>query len=126
MKKPKKKKKPRSNRHRKYVYTPNVISMKTRIYCFLSVVFLMGYGIAGYVTNSMYVPGRRGRGVTIEDEAIIVMIVALVLASIGLLSEVVDHYDNRDNEQQYAKFQFIVFCSAVGLAFFSLVVNLVI
>ena len=88
---------------RRKPYIPNSIPWKVRL---SNLAFSLGgilYGAYGLHRNDFFIPGRRGRGVHLHDSAAMLMMAAIVCGCAVLLSVVLDHYDERDNEVYYQR-----------------------
>ena len=59
------------------------------------------YGAYGLYRNDLFIPSRRGPGVHLHDSAAMLMVAAIVCGCAVLLSVVLDHYDERNNEAHY-------------------------
>lgn len=87
-------------------YVPNQISIESRLVnLILSSIFIVGGGY-GVWRNDLVV--RLGKSPTIQvyhlrDQAAIIMYLGLLLVSTSFISEIVDHYDKRNNEHIYHK-----------------------
>ena len=66
---------------------------------------LIVYGCAGFVSNRLWLPGRFTHGATFYGLPAWIAAFALLSGAAGLLSAVLDHYDRRNNESKYVKFQ---------------------
>jgi hypothetical protein len=85
-------------------YIPNHISGGERAsHIFLSLL-LFAYGSYGVWINDLFIPGRRSRGVHLQDAPAWTMYGAMICACLVMLSLVIDHYDRRDNERHYRTF----------------------
>ena len=87
-------------------YVPNQISLKARLANLIfSSLFIIGGGY-GVWKNDLVV--ELGKGITrqvyhLHNEAAVIMYLGLLLVSVCLISEIVDHYDKRNNENIYHK-----------------------
>ena len=77
-----------------------------------------GYGI--YV-NDLYIPGKHGPGIHLHDEPALIMYAAFICGTMVMLSVIVDHYDERDNEYKYQIFARVFKFLGWGLFAFSLI-----
>jgi hypothetical protein len=85
-------------------HTPNKIPLKERmINKFFSAVLII-YGGYGIYVNDLYIPGKRSSGVHLHDEPALLMYAAFICGALVMLSVVVDHYDERNNEHKYQVF----------------------
>ena len=103
-------------------YVPNILSANYRLFYSLLIIFIMGYGLVGYLNDSLYLPARYSRGVTLVGDSIIIMIASFLFLSLALVSYVIDHYDKRNNEKYYVWFQRF----AYGTAFILLIIALIV
>ncbi len=85
-------------------YIPNKIPLGERISNKVLSVILITYGGYGIYTNDLHLPRKRGPGVHLQDEPALIMYGAFICGSLVMLSVVVDHYDERDNEHKYQTF----------------------
>ncbi|HBC3841375.1 TPA: hypothetical protein KD881_004666, partial [Vibrio parahaemolyticus] len=85
-------------------YSPNKIALSERLACALLSVFLIAYGGYGIYKNDLYIPARRG-GVHFSNEPAWLMYGAFVCGCIVMISVIVDHYDERNNERGYRIFR---------------------
>ncbi len=91
-------------RHAREGYAPNHVPLRARIAYLLLSACLIAYGGYGLYANDVFLPGRRGHGIHLQDEPAWLMVGALACGSLIMLSVVVDHYDRRDNEHRYRMF----------------------
>lgn len=84
-----------------YRYIPNKIPSKERLTNIIFSLFLFMYGSYGIFINDIYIPGKRSKGVHLHDEPALFMYGAIICACIVMISVVIDHYDERDNEHKY-------------------------
>ena len=98
---------------------PNKIPRFKRIvYLLLSSVLIL-YAAHGLSINDIYIPGRRGsRGMHYHDVSAWLMAGAIFSAAVNMISVLVDHFDRRNNEINYA--HFAAFCEWLAAAFFIL------
>jgi len=82
-------------------YKPNSIPAFTRHFNITASFILLTYGTYGIYVNDLYIPGRRGRGAHLQDEAALIVYAAFICACIVMTSVVIDHYDKSDNEHKY-------------------------
>ena len=94
-------------------YQPNNIPLKDRMVSKLFSVVLIVYGGYGIYVNDLCIPSRRG-GFHLSDEPALLMYAAFICGSLVMLSVVIDHYDERDNEHKYQLFS--KFFKLLGLA----------
>jgi hypothetical protein len=88
-------------------YVPNQISIQARlINLIVSILFIVGGGYGVLMHDLAVVLG--GKSLTrqvyhLHDTAAIIMYIGLLLVSVCLVSEIIDHYDKRNNEHIYHK-----------------------
>ena len=97
-------------------HTPNHSPVGERVVHAVLSVFLIGYGLFGVITDELFIPGKRTRGVHLHGMPAALMFVAMLSASAVLMSVVIDHYDQRNNERNYKLFARIG--EVVGWSFF--------
>lgn len=85
-------------------YVPNKIPLKERLLNKLFSIILIVYGGYGIYINDLYLPGKRSNGIHLHDEPALIMYAAFICGCLVMLSVVVDHYDERDNEHKYQAF----------------------
>jgi hypothetical protein len=83
-----------------YIYTPNQIPGWKRLTYGIASLFLITYGLYGLWTNDLVIPGRR-LGLHLHGAAAWIMFLAMLSACAVMLSVVVDHYDQENNETKY-------------------------
>ena len=88
---------------RRKPYIPNSIPGKVRLSNFAFGLGGILYGAYGLHRNDLYIPGKHGPGVHLHDSAAMLMMAAIVCGCAVLLSVVLDHYDERDNEVYYQR-----------------------
>ena len=86
-----------------YIYTPNHIPSWKRVAYVAASLFLIVYGFHGLWTNDLYVPGRR-LGTHLHGASAWIMFLAMLSACTVMLSVVLDHYDQENNEMKYELF----------------------
>ena len=88
---------------RRKPYIPNSIPGKVRL---INLSFGLGgivYGVYGLHRNDLFIPSRRGPGTHLHDGAAMLMVAAIACGCAVLLSVVLDHYDERNNEAHYQR-----------------------
>lgn len=100
-----------------YIYTPNQIPAWKRVSYTIASGFLIVYGLHGLWTNNLVIPGRR-LGAHLHGAAAWVMFLAILCACAVMLSAVIDHYDEENNETKYWVFARIF--TVLGWGFFVL------
>lgn len=85
-------------------YNPNHIPANELIISILLSSFIFIYGTLGVIFDDLYLPGKRGPGFHFHGVSAWILYVAFLCAAANLLSVVVDHYDERNNEKNYKLF----------------------
>ena len=85
-------------------YKPNFVPLGVRILNGVLASILIGYGTWGLYVNDLPLPDKRGRVLHLSDEPLWIMYSALICGALVYLSEIVDHYDKRNNERAYKAF----------------------
>jgi len=113
------------NMRKDFFYTPNHIPAEERTKNILSSITLFLYGSYGVYVNDLYIPGKRSKGIHLHDVPCWIMFGAIICACLVMLSVVVDHYDQRNNETNYRLFANIF--RGLGWGFFiaSLVIAII-
>ena len=88
-------------------FKPNNIPVGTRVFNILGSIFLVVYGGFGVYKNDLILPAKRGV-IHLHDKPAIVHYMAFICAAIVMLSVVIDHYDQRNNEHKYKFFAKVV------------------
>jgi hypothetical protein len=86
------------------LFNPNHIPVGERIGNIIFSSILLIYGTVGVFIDDLYIPGKRNPGIHFHGEPAWIMYGAFVCASANMLSVVVDHYDERNNETNYKLF----------------------
>jgi TRAP-type C4-dicarboxylate transport system permease small subunit len=100
------------------LHTPNHIPAGERVRNAIFSVLLFAYGSYGVWINDLYIPGKRSKGIHLHDVPAWIMYGAIICACLVMLSVVVDHYDQRNNETNYKLFATTF--KYLGLGFFGL------
>jgi hypothetical protein len=108
-----------------FFYTPNHIPADERSKNILTSVALFLYGSYGVYVNDLYIPGKRSRGIHLHDVPCWIMFAAIICACLVMLSVVVDHYDQRNNETNYQLFTDVFRMLGWGFFWLSIVMALV-
>jgi hypothetical protein len=87
-----------------FIHIPNTIPRSERRKNILFSIFLFAYGGYGVFVNDLYLPGRHSPGVHLHDVPAWIMYGAMISACLVMISVVVDHYDQRNNERYYRRF----------------------
>ncbi|AMM51426.1 hypothetical protein TH61_09905 [Rufibacter sp. DG15C] len=107
-------------------YSPNQIPPEERgINIVLSLALLI-YGTYGIVNNDFYIPARFTKGMSLTGVSAWIMYAAFLCAVLNLLSVVVDHYDERNNEFSYKRFARFTQVSGWALFFLAILSTIVI
>lgn len=86
-------------------YKPNVVPRSERIFNSLLGTALLLYGLAGLITGRVDLNGSRMRIAILEGRPALLMASAFIVGAVVLLTVVIDHYDNRNNERHYRSFR---------------------
>lgn len=92
------------NGERIELFQPNKIPFLTRVYYFFASLFLLIYGTFGLYNDDIYIPGKRSNGIHFHGYAAIVIYVVFLFAVSNMISVIIDHFDQRDNEISYSSF----------------------
>ncbi|MCV2403266.1 hypothetical protein OFY17_10280 [Marinomonas sp. C2222] len=84
-------------------YVPNHVPLYERIKNVLMSLSFLIFGTIGVVENDLAVKlcKRCDKVYHLQDEAAWIMYIAMLLMAAAFISEVVDHYDKKDNEHLY-------------------------
>lgn len=88
-------------------YTPNHIPRSERFLNVLYALVIIAFGVLGLTTGDLLLPGKRTggpNGVALQGLSAWVMYAAMICACAVLISVLVDHYDQRNNEINYRRF----------------------
>lgn len=88
-------------------YTPNKIPTHELIQSALFVVGLAGYLVFSIYRGGIYLAGPRGIGMNYEGIAFFFIGTAMLFGIANLAANVIDHFDQRDNERKYVWFRFL-------------------
>lgn len=85
-------------------HNPNHIPTEERTLniIFSSIMFL--YGTFGVIIDDVYIPGKRSPGTHFHGEPAWIIYGAFLCAVANMMSVVIDHYDQRSNENNYKLF----------------------
>jgi len=118
------------NMRKDFFYTPNHIPAEERTKNILSSIALFLYGSYGVYVNDLYIPGKRSKGIHLHDVPCWIMFGAIICACLVMLSVVVDHYDQRNNENelpvvcQYIPRTWLgIFCGLTHYGDYQIIVN---
>ncbi len=103
-------------------YIPNEVPLKNRVTNAAYSAGIIIYGGHGIYTNDFYLPTKTGNGLHLTDGAAIVMFLAIICAAAMMITEIVDHYDKRDNERKYFEFAHMAKYSAYTCFFTAIVI----
>lgn len=95
-------------------YIPNKLPFSHRVRNIILSIVLIMYGGYGVYVNNLYLPGSIG-GFHFQDNLAVTIYVALVLGAISFILEVVDHYDERDNQRVYQFWGITLKCLSIFL-----------
>lgn len=98
-------------------FAPNAVPFRVRLLNVILSVILLIYGTFGVITDNFVIPGKRGV-LTLYGYPAWVMYGALLCLVANLIATVIDHYDTRNNEKKYEKFE--AFARKSGCALFVL------
>lgn len=102
-------------------YTPNHIPVKERVENIIGSIFFVAYGAYGVWSNDLHLAfGRRSPGIHLHDIAAWLMFAASICGCVVLLTVVVDHYDQRNNETNYKKIADVFKKSGIAFAILSI------
>ncbi|MDO4795103.1 MAG: hypothetical protein Q4A28_04070 [Brachymonas sp.] len=90
-------------------YLVNEFGLWHRIRNTLLGLCLLAYGAYGVWKNDLYISWGRLSRVHLHGAPAWVMYAAMICGAASLLSVVVDHYDQRNNEERYECFRQVVF-----------------
>lgn len=104
-------------------YNPNHIPSEERTMniIYSSIMFL--YGTFGIIIDDIYLPSKRRPGTHFHGEAAWILYAAILCAIANMLSVVVDHYDQRNNETNYKLFARITQIAGWILFIVALIMN---
>ncbi|MNQ50928.1 hypothetical protein D3C85_648880 [compost metagenome] len=105
-------------------YVPNTVPFKVRLWNVTLSVVLLAYGTFGVVTDHFVVPGKRG-SIVLYGYPAWIMYGALLCLVANLAAAVIDHYDTRNNEGRYTRFEAISRKTGWVLFFLALTLGLV-
>ncbi|GHB76547.1 hypothetical protein GCM10008107_27580 [Psychrosphaera saromensis] len=88
-------------------YIPNYIPTKKRIEKLILIIVLLAYGGYGLFKGELYLAYRQGE-VTLYGNAIYIAFSALIVGIAYLALGIIDHYDKRNNEHVYRRFEAIL------------------
>lgn len=106
-------------------HVPNSIAFKAQLTSGLFAALLFGVSIYAIVHEHLIVPyGRRGRArYEFFGFEIMLPVISLVLAGIGFLAIIIDHYDRRQNEWKYKRLSALTLAAGYTLYFLSIFVG---
>lgn len=81
---------------------PNVIDRKVRLGNVFASCILLVYGIYSLVIDDFFLPAKSGDGTHFSGIGVWLMFASVCCVVVKLISEVIDHYDRRNNELAYA------------------------
>ncbi len=78
---------------------PNNFSLAERVFNLLFALLLVGIGVAGVIQGELNVaPPKSKIGVVLYRIPLWLLVASLLIGAAVLLSVVIDHYDQRNNE----------------------------
>ena len=88
-------------------YVANYFAVKRRLGAALIALLMMAYGVFGIYRNDLPLPLGRRNSLTIHlhDGSAWLMFLALLCAAANFLTLLADHYDTRNNEARYRRFE---------------------
>jgi hypothetical protein len=107
-----------------FTYAPNAIPFKVRLWNITLSVSLLIYGTFGVVTDNFMIPTKRGV-LTLYGYPAWIMYGALLCLVANLTAAIIDHYDTRNNEGRYKKFEALVRKSGWALFILALILSVV-
>jgi hypothetical protein len=84
-------------------YVPNVVSLEDRLRKTGLALAMLAYAAYGAWSNDLYVPSKHGRGIHLHGDGTRLAFVAACFAAIAMGTQILDHYDRRDNERTYRR-----------------------
>lgn len=95
--------------------------VKERVENIIGSIFFVAYGAYGVWSNDLHLAfGRRSPGIHLHDIAAWLMFAASICGCVVLLTVVVDHYDQRNNETNYKKIADVLKKSGIAFAILSI------
>lgn len=83
-------------------YNPNRIPLEDRIASILLSMFVLLYGTVGVIVDDIFIPGKRaGQGSHYHGILAWILYASFLFAIANMMSVVFDHYDKRNNENNY-------------------------
>jgi hypothetical protein len=108
-------------------YIPNHIELDKRAVYLTVSALIITYAVASLLQDDFYVwiPGRRGRSISehLHGSAAWLAALSVFSAAANMISVVIDHYDQRNNETNYRAFARWSFRGAVALLVLALFVH---
>ncbi len=83
-------------------YVPNEIPLGGRITLFFSSIVIIAYASIGLAWGYLFIPLKRGGSIIFMGVPSLFLALALLLAAGTLVLQIIDHYDKRNNEHEYA------------------------
>lgn len=81
---------------------PNRVDSKVRVGNIVASCALLGYGIHALIADDFFLPAKQSGGTHFTGLAAWLIFGSVCSIAIKLISEVIDHYDRRNNELRYA------------------------
>lgn len=104
-------------------HNPNHIPSGERTVSIIFSSLLFLYGTFGVIIDDLYIPGKRRPGVHFHGEPAWIMYGAFLCAVANMISVVVDHYDQRNNENNYKLFARVTQIAGSTLFFLALLLD---
>ena len=98
-------------------HSPNQIPAGQRFWLTMFALGMIGYGAWGLWGDGIYIPGKRGDGMTFVGAPAWLLFAAMLVASASAAIYVLDHYDRRNNEALYQRWRLRTSFTALGLFF---------
>jgi hypothetical protein len=84
-------------------YVPNEVSIEGRLKKIGTALALLAYGAYGAWRDDFYVPAKRGNSLHLHGDGALLAFSAVCFAALAITTQVLDHYDRRDNESTYRR-----------------------
>ena len=106
-------------------FTPNEISPGRQIAAVCMSALFLGWATYGVLIDDLFIPAGRsgGTGSHLHGAAAWIVFAAVVCFVSRWLSAVVDHYDIRDNEATYRRFQEFAWVASFCLLILAAVID---
>lgn len=104
---------------------PNKLPARERMWYFIGSGLLLAYTLHALFRDDFYLPGKRGSGMHLTGVSSWLMAAASFCAVASMVSALVDHHDERNNEVKYKNFSAACEWLGWGLAISATVVGMV-